>query len=255
MRTRVKTAGFVIRTLDYGESDRIVSFYTEEHGKIRGIAKGARRSRKRFVNALDIFSFSTIRFSQGDRGGLAFIEGCDVTRHYPRIRGDLDKTLTASYLIELVDLFTVDGKRNTALFVLLRDFLDLIEESDPTEALLRFFEFRLLGLSGYEPLLEKCVACHRGIDGIVRPTFRLLDGGIRCEFCTVPGENDLTISPGTVKTLLFSRNMTVERLPRVAFPPPSLQESRRLLHGMIHHILGREIRSLSVLQSVSRILL
>jgi len=255
MRMRGKTAGFVLRTLDYGESDRIVSFYTEDHGKLRGIAKGARRSRKRFANALDIFSCSTILFSSGARDGLAFIEGCDVSKHYPGIRGDLEKSLMASYIIELVDLFTVDGKSNPSVFALLRDFLDLFEVNATTEALLRFFEFRLLKISGYEPFLERCMVCHGSIDHIARPTFRPADGGIRCDLCAVPGEDELLLSPGTVKTLLFSRNLEVEKLPRVVFPPRSLQESRQLLHRMIHHILGREIRSLSVLQSVSRFLL
>ncbi len=255
MKIRGKTSGYVLRTVDYGESDRIVSFFTEDRGKLRGIAKGARRSRKRFANALDLFSCSTILFTAGSGDGFALIEGCDVRKNYPGIRGDLEKTLMASYMIELVDLFTVDGKKNLSVFALIEDFLDLFEENDATEALLRFFEFRLLRHSGYEPSLERCVVCGTAVEEISRPTFRPADGGIRCERCAVPEDTPWPLSPGTAKTLLYGRNLEADRLSRVAFSPRSLGESRQVLHGMIRHIVGREIRSLSVLQEVGRICL
>jgi DNA repair protein RecO (recombination protein O) len=80
-RSTHKASAFVLRTLDYGESDRIVTFYTDEFGKLKGIAKGARRSRKRFANAIEMFSCSTIVFSRKNNQGLALIENCDVSNH------------------------------------------------------------------------------------------------------------------------------------------------------------------------------
>jgi DNA repair protein RecO (recombination protein O) len=66
-RTSHKTEAIVLRRFDYGESDWIVTFYTSDFGKIRGIAKGARRSQKRFANTLELFSCSHILFSGGAR--------------------------------------------------------------------------------------------------------------------------------------------------------------------------------------------
>src|SRR5512139_777880 len=98
-RQLYQTEAIVLRLLDYGESDRIVTFCTADFGKIRGIAKGARRSRKRFANALEPFSFSRIRFSRRRPENLALIEDCDGLCHFPSIRNDLEKTLAASYMI------------------------------------------------------------------------------------------------------------------------------------------------------------
>ena len=109
-RTRQQTEAIVLRLLDYGESDRIVTFSTADFGKIRGIAKGARRSRKRFTNALEPFCHSRMMFSRKSPDSLALIEECDVLCHFPSIRADLEKTLVASCLIELTDHFTPGAK-------------------------------------------------------------------------------------------------------------------------------------------------
>jgi DNA repair protein RecO (recombination protein O) len=119
-----KTAGFVLKSLAYGESDLIITFYSRDFGKISGIAKGAKRSRKRFANVFEPFSQIALIFSRKSRDTLALIESCEIIDHYAAIRADLEKTLTASYFIELADAFSPEGKANDRLFVLLADFLD-----------------------------------------------------------------------------------------------------------------------------------
>src|SRR4030043_1800431 len=118
-RTQHRTEAIVLRLMDYGESDLIVTFCTAECGKRRGIAKGARRSRKRFANALEPFSRLQILFSRRRPESLALIESCDVLSHFPAIRADLEKMVAASYLIDLTDQFTPEEKTNEGLFQLL----------------------------------------------------------------------------------------------------------------------------------------
>ena len=136
MNTRIvhKTSAIVIHSLDYGESDRIVTFYSSDFGKVKGIAKGARRSKRRFSNALEPIIILQHHFFQKGRGTLALIEGCDVIDHHVNIRVDLHRTLFSSYLIELIDKFTLEGKRNIDLFKLLLEFLGLIDAGTCSEA-------------------------------------------------------------------------------------------------------------------------
>jgi DNA repair protein RecO (recombination protein O) len=91
-----KATGFFLKSLNYGESDLIVTFYSREFGKIKGIAKGAKRSKKRFANVFEPFSLTHIIFSRNNRDMLAFIESCDIINHYAAIRQDLEKTMAAS---------------------------------------------------------------------------------------------------------------------------------------------------------------
>ncbi len=154
-----KTTGFVLRTLSYGESDLIVTFYSHDFGKFKGIAKGAKRSKKRFANVFEPFSLTNIIFSRKNRDMLAFIESCDIIDHYDAIRQDLEKTLIASYFIDLTDHFSPEGKKNERLFELLQDFFMMLGRKKLVIAAVRFFEMRLLKLTGFEPTLDHCIIC------------------------------------------------------------------------------------------------
>ncbi len=252
-RPPLKTPAFVLHFLNYGESDRIVTFFTRNFGKIKGIAKGARRSRKRFSNAIEPFSCSSLLFSRRDENSLAIIENCDVLDHYPVIRSNLERTMAASYMIELVDRFTVEEKRSLATFTLLEDFLGLLERENGVEETMRFFELRLLTLSGYEPMLERCVLCDRPLDKTGAILFDAIRGGIRCSRCNRENDqNGIPLSRGTVKTLLMGREMEPDRIGRLVLSENALGESARILRHFIRHILGREPKSLQVLDEIKR---
>ena len=252
-RTPQQTEAIVLRVIDYGESDRIVTFCTADFGKIRGIAKGARRSRKRFVNALEPFSCSRVHFSRRGPESLALIEGCDILSHFPGIRADLEKTLAASYLIDLTDQFTPEDKKNEASFFLLRDFLRLLEGTAMPEALLRFFEIRLLRISGYDPVLDHCLCCKTPIGKQAAYHFDAAKGGLTCNGCGPGNPDAISVSLGTIRTLLLGREMEIGRLGRLLLSGQSADESRRLLGHFIRHILGRELNSVHVLNEIRRL--
>ena len=252
IRIQCRTEAIVLKTIDYGESDQIVTFYTREYGKIKGIAKGARRSKKRFVNALEPFSCSEINFSRHNPDHLDFIDGCDVSCHFPGIRSNLEKTLAASYLIELVDQFTPENKKSEGSFKLLHDFLVLLEKRALSEALLRFFEIRLLRIAGYDPVLDYCLSCKATLESGKTYRFDSLKGGIVCNSCKT-GPDTIPVSLGTIKTLVMGRAMETESLGRLLFTARSAEESSRLLSQFIRHILGRELKSLRVLNEINRL--
>ncbi len=239
--------------MDYGEADRIVTFYTSGFGKLRGIAKGARRSRKRFANALEPFSCSRLLFSRRGADSLALIEGSDVTCHFSTIRTDLEKTMTASCLIDLTDQFTQEDKKNEPLFRLLYDFLQLLEAGSEAESLLRFFEIRLLKLSGYDPVLDHCLACKTLVRQETSYRFNAADGGLLCGDCRPETPDAIPVSLGTIRTLMLGRELPVNRLGRLLLSVQAAEESRRLLGHFIQHLLGRELKSVHVLNDIRRL--
>jgi DNA repair protein RecO (recombination protein O) len=252
-RTRHKTQAIVLRSLDYGESDRIVAFYTRDFGKIRGIAKGARRSRIRFANALELFCLAEIVFSRRGRDSLALIEESRVECHFENIRQDLDKTLMSSYLAELTDQFTLEDKKSEDLFELLRDFLAQIDGADCNESLMRFFEIRLLACVGYQPVLDRCVTCQAPLNGADVYHFHVRAGGIRCGICCRTSEGSLPISTGTARTLMMSCDMDPSRMNRLLMSERSALESRQVLTYFIRHLLGKELKSLQVFHQLRKI--
>ncbi len=257
-RTIYKASAIVLRSLDYGESDRIISFYTDEFGKLKGIAKGARRSKKRFPNALELFSCSNILFSKRSKEGLALIENCDVINHYPGIRSDLEKTLIASYFIDLTDQFTSESKKNLKLFQLLQDFLGIIDTGNSSEMIARLFELRLLKLKGFEPVLDRCITCKIPADEIEgkyrnKPfLFNPTDGGVKCHKCSSNNRNSIPASLGTIKILLTGKEMEISKIHRLSLSGQAADESKEILVSFIQHLLGKELRSLNVLNQIRK---
>lgn len=254
-RNSSKASAIVLRCLDYGEADRIVTFYTDNFGKLKGIAKGARRSKKRFPNALELFSCSNIIFSRRNREGLALIEGCDVTGYYPGIRSDIERVLVASYFIDLVDQFTMEGKKSRSLFQLLQDFLGIIDTGNSSETIMRLFELRLLKLTGFEPILDRCTICGRLVDALeancdIPMVFNPAGGGVRCPKCSFNNRDSSPVSLGTIKTLLMGKDMEIARIHRLALSEQAAVESREILIRFIRHILGKELKSLDILNKI-----
>jgi DNA repair protein RecO (recombination protein O) len=250
-----KTRAVVLRTLDYGESDRIVTFISADFGKLKGIAKGARRSKRRFANALELLSLSEILFSRGGRGGLFLIEGADVISHHPGIREDLEKTLIATYLAELVEGFSAEGKKNVELFRLLGDFLAYLDREAPRAGIERFFEMRLLRLTGYDLHIGSCLACGKELEEISEPAFIPAEGGIRCRICLRNATAALSVAPGTLKTLITGSRMDLQMIPRLVVSDRTARESRAVLGGIIEHLLGKALKSLKVLDDMRKTVL
>jgi DNA repair protein RecO (recombination protein O) len=246
----LKTSAFILRCLSYSESDLIVTFYSNDFGKVKGIAKGAKKSKKRFVNVFEPFSLTKIIFSRKKPDSLAFINSCEIINHYSDIREDLEKTLTASYFTDLTDHFSPEGKVNKKIFELLNNFLLLLSEEKVTEATLRFFEMRLLKLAGFEPALDHCVRCKAPVTNGESYYFYPREGGIKCAACADPERYEQPISTGTVRTLLLGKEMDINKIKLVTLSGASATECRSILIGFITHVLGREIKSLKVMEQV-----
>jgi DNA repair protein RecO (recombination protein O) len=251
-RENHKTTGFILRSLSYGESDLIVTFYSSDFGKIKGIAKGAKRSKKRFANVFEPFSLTNLIFTRKSRDQLAFIESCDIIDHYDAIRHDLEKTLIASYFIDLADHFSPEGKKNEYIFELLQNFLNLLGSEKASDVLVRFFEMRLLTLAGFEPTLDHCVTCRTPVANGNAYFFHAADGGIKCSGCARTERYDEPVSAGTVRTLLLGRDMDIDKIKLIALSDALARESRKILCGFISHILNREVKSLKVMEQVRK---
>ena len=249
-RVSYKTEAIVLRSIDYGESDKIVTFYTSEFGKVKGIAKGARRSKKRFANVLELFSRLQLLFSRRNYDSLTLIEEGSVIDSYPPIRNDLHKTLFASYMMDITDHFTVENKKNAELFRLVQDFLNLMTLGDASEDIIRFFEIRLLKLAGYEPVLDRCVTCRTPVGNGDFYHFSVQDGGLKCGVCSPQSYSSLRVSMGTVKSLLLGKEMEKQNLCRLSLSEQSARESRLLLGRFIEHLLGKEVKSLHVIREI-----
>ena len=237
-----KLQAIVLSSLDYGDSDRIVTLFTLEHGRIRAFARGARNSRKRFGPALE--PFARIDTQARIKDGLSTLQQADIISIYPAIRSDLGRIAHALCACELVDVITPEGQPLPRLYRLLAAYLDRLEAETAVEADRRFFEINLLNILGYRPALETCSRCDTpfGDAGAW-----LQDGGEPvCRFCSAGGRQ---LSSATLKTL--SACLKTGQFGQIGFPPETLQQAAGLLDAAIAAHAGRRLKSLEFLQQVS----
>lgn len=236
-----RSRAVVLNSVDYAESDRILAFFTLEHGKISGIAKGARRSRRRFVGKLDPLSHIDLVFSVGSRGELAFIEEASLVDAFNGLKADIERLSEACYLLELTSEMTREGQVMPAVYHTLVEFLRMLEAARCLE-LLRFFEIRLLSLAGYLPHLVGCVVC-RGEASGVRLSFSSERGGIVCRGCSTGLPGLIAVSPGTTGLLSMASRLDGDKLGRLRPGQAFLEESERLLYDFIRFHIGKELKT------------
>ena len=242
-----RAVALVLRTVDYGEADRIVTFFTRELGKVSAFARAARKSQKRFGGALEPFNRLLIRY-RDRRGELLSLSSSTIDRSRPGIVTDLDRIGRASYLTELTSEAVREREALPELFDLLDAGLEVIGSATPTGGgWLAAFELKLLSLAGYRPDLAGCASCGDADAELYR--FVADRGVIFCGRCA--GGNGSVVSRGTLRLLEASFEAPLHALEGLVFTPAEVDESRRLLGPFIRLVLGKELRSARFLEDAT----
>ncbi len=153
-----KATGVILKRMNLGESDRVVTVYTREHGKKRLIAKGARRPTARLTGSVELFYVVEFRLAQGKTFDL--VTEANVVDSSPNIRQTLEKMSAAFELAELVDVTTRDDQPHQQVYDLVVEGLGLIG-SVPNQLIIPAFNLKLLALLGFKPELYQCSLCHK----------------------------------------------------------------------------------------------
>jgi DNA repair protein RecO (recombination protein O) len=255
MRVSYVTPAIVLRSWPLGESDKIVSFLTEGHGKLTGIAKGAKRSKKRFVNSLEPFSFVSLNFQDRSHTSLAFILGCELQKSYKKLISSLKKITFASYCVEITDGLIGEREENRLVFDHLKKSLRYLESEEPSVTFLIGFELKLLSLAGYQPFLDSCRHCGMYRPGLYEPVqmasaawyFSFRDGGILCAGCSKLRKEIMPISGETLNLMVNLQQEPNSMFETLNPSATVLKQVRLAMVRFIQFQLNREIKSASFL--------
>lgn len=253
----------VVRVVDYGEADRVATLLLRDVGKVAALARGARRSRKRFA-ALTLFARGEAHVKEG-RGELWAMESFDVRRGYPRIGLDVTKVAHGAYACELARELLPAHHPEPRAYQLLADLLTLLDEGPPPAgaAHLRIFELALLDALGFAPALDRCVACDRDLATEAEDEggdqLDVRSGGVICGRCAgpAPGRRPL---PARVRRLLLRAQRASLVEPASLFDGASADPARAretwdgardALQAILHEHLGRPLRSLEFINKLN----
>ncbi|MBI1918292.1 MAG: DNA repair protein RecO [Planctomycetes bacterium] len=253
-----KAQALVLRTTDWSETSRIATLWTREFGKVRVLAKGGRRLKSAFENALDLLTLCSIVLIRKSSGGLDLLTEAQVVQRFPRLGTHLPSLYGAYYVAELLDAWTEENDPHPGLFDLavetLRGLGGAIQEAEPVRSGLRVmrFEMQLLCELGYCPVLEGCAGCGTARnEGAPGPAlFSVAAGGLVCPACQPVQRDRQALSPAGLRALeALAQPGEAWRLAGRDDPAVDA-EVRRLLGQYVTYLQGRRPRLLSYLESV-----
>jgi DNA repair protein RecO (recombination protein O) len=250
-RRIVRTRGVVIRTRRLGETSKLVTLYTAEHGKLKVTAKGARRPRSRFGAALELFSEVQAICYLRDERELQTLSDCDVIAAHEGLLPALERLAYASAACELVDGLTIEGEPNTRLYQCLTGMLQGLEEVEPPqlEPLFWYFQLRVAAAMGFRPELDQCVVCRRPLAG-TGWWFSAPQGGAVCQDCG-PADG-IRMAESNLRLLAGLHRLRGYRRELVPAAPERPAEVRAALRGFLEYHGGARgpLRALEFLRAL-----
>lgn len=236
-----RASAVVLRHSDWGEADRLLTLYTRERGKVRALAKGARKVTSRKAGHLEPFTHVTLQLAKGR--DLLIVTQAETVNAFLALRDDLVKTSYAAYVVELMDRFTYEEEAgNPSIFKLLVETLERVEKEAEAWLSIRYYEMRLLDYMGFRPQLFECANCGREIlpeDQF----FSFTAGGVICPRCGRGLPNLMQISIEALKYLRHFQRSSYRDASRAR---PSLEvqkEAESLMQGYLTYILERELNT------------
>lgn len=245
----VHTEALILRSVDFGESDRILHLLVPESGRLTAIAKGARRSVKRFPGALDLFGHLRVHVER--RRGMARLEGATLLHSFGALRTDPARFAMGCTLLELLDRLAPEGAAPgdaRRLFSFALKALEALAARSVDDRLRILLELRALEALGLRPELRHCVRCTTEVAGAVG--FHVAEGGPVCPRCARDVDGLLPLQLGTLRALEQALRFDVDSLHRLVLSPATLREARALVTRFQRFHLGVELKSERVLDAI-----
>jgi len=247
------TPAILLRRMDYGDFDVIITFFTLKRGKLTLIAKSAKKSTKRFAGILELFSVLDLVAGSSRGRGLPVLQEAVLKQPFCGIRADFKKMAYASYWAELIYIWMEDNFKQDDLFYLLEHALSELDGGQKEEAEINLlFQMRFLNLSGHCPNFAACSVCRKDLENIqqAKLSLNLQRGGILCGNCSTASIPRISLAKGTIKQLLWIAGGNLTKATRMKFSPPALKESTQFVEEFVSYHLGKQPRSLKFLRQI-----
>lgn len=244
----LKVEAVVLEHHEWGEADRLLTLFTREHGRMRAVAKGARRIRSRKAGHLEPFTRVALVLARGR--DLWIVTQAETLEANLALHGDLEGIGYASYVVELLERLTYEEGPNPNLYRLLVDTLRRLDENlDPPGLILRYFELHILDLAGFRPELSECIACRQPIQPEDQ-YFSSMLGGVLCPACGKLEPSARPISMNALRYLRHLQRSTYAEARRARPTPAVAAEMERILQNYLTYTLEARLNSPEFLRQV-----
>jgi DNA repair protein RecO (recombination protein O) len=246
-----RTEALVLKTMPFRSSSLIVTFFTPQLGKVRGVVKGVHREGEIRQAGFELFTHAEYLFYEKKRSDLHLISEASILESHHALRDRLDGIAYASYFCELVDELTEVQDPHPEIFELLKQsfhFLPVI----PPPKIETVFVTQLLREMGWLPFLESCLEC--GAKPLEKGFFSIRHGALICERCRSKDTAALPVAPGALAVLRsYSKDAFADCL-RVSHSAVIESQVKTLITTFLNYRLGKVLKSRKFLDSIRSVL-
>lgn len=238
-----RTEGIVLRSVDYGETHKILTVLTPNAGKLSMMARGAKKPLSPLSAATQLFVQSQflVAGNVSSGSGMVTVIQADIIRSFSSIREDLWKTAYAAYYAEHLNRQTEERVPIPGVYPFLLSTLGLLSDDKDAEVLTRIFEMKMLQVAGVDPVLDACAHCgHKDRD---LTAFSFFLAGPLCSLCKYADPQAFSMNAVTIRLLQVFQKMKMDQLGNVNISAPIRKELDEILKGYQAEHLGQPLRS------------
>lgn len=240
-----KCQAVVIKTINLGENDKIITILTDKLGKVDVVAHGCRKPKSRFMASTQPFCYGEYVIYKGKN--LYTLNDSNIIDSFQSIIMDLDKLAYGSYFLELVDALTEREVKNVSMLALILKTFYIIVNTDINLKLLKVtVNFKAVSLAGYKPQINYCLKCKTPIN---EGYFNISEGGILCKKCA-SSKHVYKIDNAAMDFLHMVRNIKLEDLRNINYSENVLDYIDSLLANYINYHIDREFKTLELIKKI-----
>lgn len=244
-----KCEGIVLRTMNYGETNKIVTIFTREWGKYGVMASGAKKPKSRLSAITQPFTYGYFLIQKGS--GMGSLQQGEIITSLRSLKEDIFLTAYGSFLVELTDKSIDENKSNPYLFELLLQSLTYLNEGYDPDIIKNIYEIKMLNVLGLHPALDQCASC-----GSKEGTFAfsIREGGILCQRCIHIDPYHIKISPATVKLLRIFYYLDLKRLGNISVKKETKAELKQVIDSYYEEYSGLFLKSKKFLEQMEKLI-
>lgn len=242
-----RVEGIVIRSMDYGEGNKIITLCTNTNGKVGILVRGAKKVKSRHAAMTQLFVYGEYVFFK--TGQLGTLNQGEIIESHHLLREQLHLTAYASYVAELIDRGLQEEEVGSFLFEQLKACYAALTEGKDPQITVNLFEMKMLQMAGYGPQLDACVSCGR-TEGPFLLSWRL--GGTLCLHCKHRDSVAVAVSEGTLKLLRIFERLDMRRLGNIDVKEQTKIQMKQCMRGLMDAHLGLNLKSQNFLDQMDK---
>lgn len=241
-----KIEGFIIKTQDYGETNKIVTIFSKKYGKFSAMARGAKKLKSRMAAVTQPFIYGEYLIYMNQKG-LSTIQQGDVLDSFRLIREDIMKTAYAAYISELLDKLLDPLHPDYYIYDQFLQTMKWISDDKDIEIAMMMFELKMFEKAGFAPIVDRCVHCGK-VDQLV--SFSIAEGGLLCNQCVLNDAQSIHLPMAVAKLLNIFGHAGIERIGSVSIKQENKKLLRQILDTYYDQYGGYYLKSRRVLKQL-----